>query len=143
MAEAWTEGFWTYRSYYNDKPETTNDVLLARAELVFEPAGSGQARGQLAWRSDPPTSCDPRMVLTGSHEVGTPSTIRFRGVGLEETGAKGWVYDYVGYLVPSWVNGQAQTDAIIGSVIRVADHPGDDGIIHEAGEVFSFIARIP
>jgi hypothetical protein len=138
----WNYGAWTYRSFFNRPAavSTIDDLLLAEGEMVLETASPGETRGQLAFRSDKPDQRDPRLTLVGSVESGTPATARFRGVGVPGTSAEGWVYDYVGYLVPEWPSGKGQRTAMVGSVTRAVDHPGSGGTIRRAGEVFSFVA---
>ncbi|WP_434750734.1 hypothetical protein [Paenibacillus amylolyticus] len=131
-------GVWTYRSFFNitEHVEDFNELRFGQGELVFEIANEqGDLRGQLAFRSAPPRQDDARLSLFGSMENGTPVRIRFQGEGIEETAASGWVYDYVGYLVPNWLDGVNQRKAIVGSVIRTVPH-GD----RPAGVVGSFIA---
>lgn len=142
MTVPWNYGVWTYRSFYNKPQPATalDDILLAEGEMTFEADAPDALKGQLAFRSDTPDKSDPRLALVGSMESGSPGTIRFRGVGDPQTAAKGWVYDYVGYLVPIWPSGVHQQPAIVGSVTRALDHPGSGGTIHHAGEVFSFVA---
>jgi hypothetical protein len=60
--------------------------------------------------------------------------VRFQGIG-EGAGAEGWVYDYVGYLVPAWPNGVDQRLALVGSVVRTVAHGANP-----AGMVASWIA---
>jgi hypothetical protein len=75
-----------------------------------------------------------RLEMTGTVGDGTHSSVRMTGVGKSDP-ASGWIYDYIGYLVPTWPNGVDQVPAIIGSVIRTMPHgPG------AAGVVASFIA---
>jgi hypothetical protein len=142
VPQQWDCGAWTYRSYFNrpDPVEKVDDILLAEAEMVFETAPAGEIRGQLAFRSDRPNESDPRLAFSGSVASGSPGTARFRGTGVPGTKAEGWVYDYVGFLVPNWPSEHGQRTAVVGSVIRVLDHAGSDGSVHRAGEVFSFIA---
>jgi hypothetical protein len=142
MAQPWTYGVWTYRSFYNraDPVAGIDDLLLAEGEMVFDDALPDQVAGQLAFRSDKPDPSDARLALAGSLEGGSPGVVRFRGVGNPSTAAKGWIYDYVGYLVPSWPSGVGQRRAIVGSVTRAVDHPGSGGTVRPAGQVFSFVA---
>jgi hypothetical protein len=142
MEQSWLYGAWTYRSFFNivQPAEKLDDLVLAECEMTFDAAPSGEVRGQLAFRSDPPTPGDPRLTLSGRLEAGSPAAARFRGIGVPGTAAATWVYDYVGYLVPNWIGGKAQRTAMVGSVMRVVDHPGGDGSIHRAGETFSFVA---
>jgi hypothetical protein len=135
-------GVWTYRSFYNrpDQAAKLGELLLAEGEMVFEAGDASSARGQLAFRSKVPKRTDARLELRGSVEAGAPAVVRFRGIGDFATSAKGWVYDYVGYLVPEWPGGIGQQAAIVGSVTRAKAHPGVGGKTEPAGQVFSFIA---
>jgi hypothetical protein len=74
------------------------------------------------------------LRLTGTSSVGTPFAVRFQGIG-EGSDAEGWVYDYVGYLVPAWPNGVDQRPALVGSVVRTVAHGANP-----AGMVASWIA---
>jgi hypothetical protein len=138
----WIYGAWTYRSFYNreEPAETITDIVLAEGEMVFETALPGEIAGQLAFRSPKPDRTDPILTFAGSLEEGSPATARFRGTGLAGTGAEGWVYDYVGYLVPHWPGGKGQKTAMVGSVTRLVDHPGSGGTVRHAGDVYSFVA---
>jgi len=130
-------GVWTYRSFYNktDSVKTLNDLLLAEGQIVFETAADGAIRGELTFPGS-----DARLTLVGSLQTGVPTTARFQGVGDDSTSAKGWIYDYLCYLVPSWPNGQGQVAALVGSVIRTVPHAGSGGTIRPAGAVYSFVA---
>jgi hypothetical protein len=138
----WTYGAWTYRSFYNREKaaEKIDDILLAEGEMIFETAAPGEIRGQLAFRSEKPNPNDPILTFAGSSEPGSPPTARFRGTGVPGTGADGWVYDYVGYLIPYWPGGKRQTTAMVGTVTRLVDHAGSGGGVRPAGDVYSFIA---
>jgi hypothetical protein len=142
MADNFLEGIWTYRSYLNYSTPVDNfdSLRFGQGEMVFETASEGILSGQLAFRSNPLKLKDSRLKLTGSVEIGSPVTIRFQGVGVEGTDAQGWIYDYIGYLVPNWPNGKKQQTAIVGSVIRTAPHSNGQGGISQAGLVASFIA---
>lgn len=138
----WIYGAWTYRSFYNRETpvDKIEDILLAEGEMLFESAAPGEIRGQLAFRSDKPDPADPILTFAGSSEPGSPPTASFRGLGLPGTGAEGWVYDYVGYLVPHWPGGKGQKAALVGTVTRLVDHPGSGGTVRHAGDVYSFVA---
>jgi hypothetical protein len=137
----WIYGAWTYRSFFNREAAIgrLEDILLAEGEMIFESAVLGEIRGQLAFRSDKPDPSDPILTFAGSSELGAPLTVKFRGTGRPDTSARGWIYDYVGYLVPHWPGGIGQKTAIVGTVTRLVDHPGGGGTRH-AGDVFSFVA---
>ncbi len=131
-------GVWTYRSFLNnpDPVDDFNKLRFGQGELFFEPSlTEGSISGQLAFRSDPPTKADARLKLAGAVQTGNPFSVRFQGTGVEDTDAKGWVYDYTGYFVPEWPAGQGQKPALVGSVIRTVPHDG-----RPAGVVGSFIA---
>ena len=79
------------------------------------------------------------LALKGARHYGNPMHARFQGTGV--VGGEQWVYDYDGYLVPSWPNGVDQRPAIVGSVIRTIPHSGGSaGSVSPAGVVASFYA---
>jgi hypothetical protein len=124
-------GKWTYRSFLNDPDinKPFNDLRFAAAVLEFEPADFGTVRGRLWFDED-------YLALKGTVTYGHPFALRFQGVGgTKET--DGWVYDYQGFLVPTWPNGIDQRTAVVGSVIRTVPHSGGKA---KAGFVASFIA---
>lgn len=123
-------GSWSYRSFQNNAdlsvPFETLRFGAGTLELT-EPA-FGQVSGSLGgpgWR----------LTLAGQYTYGNPYQARFQGSG--DIGGERWVYDYVGYLVPTWPNGVAQTAAMVGSVIRTVPHSQGQA---PAGYVASFIA---
>jgi hypothetical protein len=136
-------GKWTYRSWINDPepvdvtpPEKKADrmakLLFAEAEFVLESAPVGQIKGKLDMGSY------GTLSILGSVGYGTPFSIRMQGVGKDKgSPSEGWVYDYIGWLVPSWPNGVDQRPAIVGSVIRTVPHSNGQA---KAGVVASFIA---
>lgn len=136
-------GAWIYRSFRNveklispDEP-LGKELLFGQGELVFDPVvGHDDVKGQIAFRSDPPKQDDPRLELEGRIEHGSPHQFTMRASGLSGTTADGWVYDYIGFLVPDWPNGVGQTKAMVGSVIRSVEH----GQNSPAGVVASFVA---
>jgi hypothetical protein len=128
-------GTWTYRSLLNDPDinKPFNDLKFAAADLIFEKSAFGKLSGKLSFGTD-------YLKLTGAASYGNPFALRFEGVGATSgtiENGKPWIYDYQGYLVPSWPNGVDQRPAIVGSVIRMVTH--SDGQA-KAGFVASFIA---
>ena len=115
--------------------QNLDDLLLAEGLLVFETAEEGAIRGELSF---PPG--DARLTLKGSLQTGVPTTAKFQRRRDDATSAKGWVYDYIGYLVPNWPDGRGQVMALVGSVVRTVPHAGGQGSMRPAGIVYSFVA---
>jgi hypothetical protein len=136
-------GKWTYRSWLNDpnpavvqpaskQCERLNAILFAEATLIIQDAVGGQLTGKLDMGST------GNLTLFGSVEYGNPFSVRFQGVGKDtKSPSAGWVYDYIGWLVPSWPNGVDQRPAIVGSVVRTVPHSNGKA---KAGVVASFVA---
>lgn len=124
------EGNWTYRSFVNNADQNVepNQLLFGMGTLMLKNAGSGKLAGTLGgtgWSLD----------LAGAVTEGDPVKLRWQGQGL--IGGENWVYDYLGYVVPSWPNGIDQKDAIVGSIIRTVPHSGGTA---KAGLVASWYA---
>jgi hypothetical protein len=136
-------GNWTYRSWLNDPNpvdvtppakmcERLTSILFAEAKLVIKDAFGGQLKGKLDMGSS------GSLTLFGSVGYGNPFSVRFQGVGKDKNSpSAGWVYDYIGWLVPAWPNGVDQRSAIVGSVIRTVPHSNGKA---KAGLVASFVA---
>jgi hypothetical protein len=138
MTKDFFDGVWTYRSFHKQTTpvDDFNQLRFGQGEMFFKPGlAEGVLSGQLAFRSSPPKKDDARLRLEGSVQTGNPFSVRFRGTGVEGTAAQGWIYDYVGYLVPNWPAGEDQKPALVGSVIRTAPHGNSP-----AGDVASFVA---
>jgi hypothetical protein len=108
-------GTWTYRSFVSnpDLGASFDSLEFGRANLVItEPAAGtvGGSIGGTGWS----------LNLNGTTSAGSPETIRFTGSG--PIGGENWVYDYLGYLVPSWPSGVDQRPAIVGTIIRTVPH---------------------
>ena len=126
-------GVWTYRSFINDPVHQAdvNGLLFGEGDLTVAEASLGVFAGRLNFGED------YQLNLRGASSYGSPFTIRFQGVGTDGSKAEGWVYDYLGHLVPNWPNGVDQRAAIVGSVIRTVPHSEGKA---KAGYVASFIA---
>lgn len=148
-------GDWIYRSFSNN-PELdapADEVLFSVIELKLEVAGAGGlstglelggisggldiggsgVSGRLSFDQE-------YLTVSGKAKSGDPPTIRFRATGVDGTFTAGWIYDYIGYLAPSWPNGVEQRPAILGTVIRTVPHAGGGGEVRPAGFTLSFIA---
>jgi hypothetical protein len=125
-------GTWTYRSFRNvaEHVEPLDRLLFAEATLRIDEAPFGTFAGSLDMGEA------GTLTMKGSAGYGTPFAVRFQGVGHAGV-SDGWVYDYIGYLVPAWPNGVNQVPAIVGSVIRTVDHSNGQA---KAGVVASFVA---
>lgn len=129
-------GKWTYRSFINDPAEVGNDaqkalaLIFGEGQMTIAASDFGTFQGELSF--------GPQAILDmkGWVAYGAPFTARFEGVGRKGSQAEGWIYDYVGYLIPNWPNGVDQTAAIVGSVIRTVPHSNGAA---KAGYVASFI----
>ncbi|HEX8261795.1 MAG TPA: hypothetical protein VF547_02860 [Allosphingosinicella sp.] len=67
------------------------------------------------------------MDLIGSFRpagAGAPAVIAARGTGRKGSGIEDFVYDYIFYPAPAWPAGIGQRQALVGTVLRAADHGG-------------------
>jgi hypothetical protein len=124
-------GTWTYRSFLNnpDHEDDINQLLFGEGDLIVEQAPMGAFAGRLELGSD------YQLDLRGFSSYGLPFIVRFQGIGRAGSGAEGWIYDYMGFVVPEWPNGVDQRPAMVGSTVRTVPHDGAP-----AGSVASWIA---
>lgn len=138
-------GNWTYRSFENN-PEidaAADNVLLATADLTLETESVGglSAGLEIGGRISGILSFgEAYLTVSGTTKSGNRPTIRFRATGVEGTSTAGWIYDYFGWLTPSWPKGVEQRSAIVGTVIRTVSHLGAGGLVRPAGATLSFVA---
>lgn len=133
-------GRWSYRSFANDpdfhvRKDGSADfdaVEFGFGTLVIRESGPEVLGGKIGgdgWS----------LSLQGSMSPGNPGQVRFQGRGV--VGGSEWVYDYIGWLVPTWPNGVQQRRALVGSVVRTVPHPGSGkGVVSPAGVVASWYA---
>ena len=129
MKSAFT-GIWSYRSLLNNPDLTVefSDLRFGLADLVLKEPAPGTVTGTIGgdgWS----------LVLNGWQANGSPNTVRFQGVG--DIGGEKWIYDYLGYLSPHWLNGVDQVPAIVGTIVRSAPHSAGEA---RAGLVASWYA---
>jgi hypothetical protein len=118
-------GTWTYRSFINN-PAAVNGTPQAAA-LIF---GEGQldierASAADGFRATLSFGPDAIMDLSGSvaDAAGSaPLVIAAKGRGRPGGPIADFAYDYLFYAVPDWPEGVDQRPALVGSVIRAADH---------------------
>ena len=135
MAENPFVGSWTYRSLLNEPDGSVpfDKLEFGEGTIVIDDAPSMLLTGTIG---GPGWS----LVLRGSRGYGSPAQVRFQGKGL--VSGEGWIYDYIGWLVPVWPNSTDLLDwpAIVGSVIRTMPHSSSGGGTAPAGVVASFYA---
>jgi len=141
-------GSWSYRSFLNDpdlsKDSNVTQLLFGDGTLEITAPASEKLGGTIGGSLSPTGNW--LLNLRGSIGYGSPSQVRFQGVGV--VNGEEWIYDYIGWLVPVWPNSTdlLERAAIVGSVVRTVPHHGtnDDGTmnstIHPAGVVASFYA---
>jgi hypothetical protein len=127
-------GVWTYRSFHNDPNLTTpyDQYLFGSGYITIDDAPAGVFRGKIGdtgWG----------LACSGSINYGYPNVVRFQGKGI--VGGEEWIYDYLGFVVPAWPNGQDQVPAIVGTIVRTIPHSGSaPGTVSPAGVTASWIA---
>src|SRR5262249_45325932 len=110
-------GKWTYRSFRSD-PNLAADptsLLFGKGTLALDIGADNQLRGTLGgdgWQ----------LQLTGTYKAADPAVICFQGKG--KIDGEDWVYDYLGYVVPTWPHGADQRPAVVGSIVRTVPHSG-------------------
>ena len=130
-------GNWTYRSFINDPDEVGDDgqkalaLIFGEGLMTIEDAEFGDFKGVVSFGDQ------YILDLIGWIGYGAPFITRFQGVGRQGSQAAGWVYDYIGYLVPNWPNGVDQRTAFVGSVVRTVPHSNGTA---KAGYVASVVA---
>jgi len=121
------EGVWTYRSF-NDNPQPVAGDPQAALKLIF---GEGEltiaaaAEGARGFRAALSFGGAAVMDLVGSFKAagsGSPAVIRARGTGRPGSPAADFVYDYIFYPIAPWPGGVGQRQALVGTVMRAADH---------------------
>ncbi|RED97887.1 hypothetical protein [Marinoscillum furvescens] len=127
-------GNWSYRSLLNnpDLSVAFNDLQFGKGTIRIDESPVNEFKGLIygpGWSLD----------LKGSVNYGSPFELRFQGKGV--VGGEEWIYNYVGYMVQPWVDGNNQPPTIVGSIVRVIPHSGGSGqTIHPAGVVASWYA---
>lgn len=121
------EGVWTYRSFI-DNPAPVGDDADAALDLIF---GEGEltihaaAEGADGFAASLSFGGDAVMDLAGSHAAGSGGgapVIRARGTGRTGSPVADFVYDYIFFPVAAWPGGVGQRQALVGTVMRAADH---------------------
>ena len=110
-------GKWTYRSFESNPAHVQdfNQLKYGEGNLTIHKTPFGEFIGELDLQTG------ARLTLKGTVSYGYPFIVHFRGTGTG-TVAAGWIYDYVGFPVPMWLNEVEQRPAIIGTNIRTVPH---------------------
>lgn len=118
-------GKWTYRSFLNNhEPVETPDQAIA---LIF---GEGeldvvQASPADGFRAILSFGGNAIMDLAGNVTAAAepvPLVIQAEGRGRPGGPISDFAYDYIFYEVPDWPEGLDQRQALVGTVVRAADH---------------------
>ena len=118
-------GIWTYRSFINDpaavaSPDQAMSLIFGEGELRISQASAAEGfRATLSFGGD------AVMDLVGNvaeAQGGRPLTASANGRGRTGGPIADFAYDYIFYAVPDWPDGVDQRPALVGSVVRVADH---------------------
>lgn len=147
-------GTWVYRSFVNlpqvlprINPNGTSKedldqwsrYLFGQGEMELHPGYSDSLSGTFVMRPE------LEMDLSGHVTRENGRVMLFwNAIGRKGRESDGWMYEYRGELVPNWINGRRQIDAIVGSVMRTATHDDLDPLartdrIAPAGTVVSFV----
>ncbi|MDI3284792.1 hypothetical protein [Polyangium sp. 15x6] len=130
-------GKWTYRSFKNDPSPVGDDgqkalaLFFAEGTITIERVDHEVVKATLSWGGQ------VQMYLSGRLYAGqglAPTTLVMTGIGIDNSPTQGWVYQYHGYVVPSWPGGVDQVPALVGSVTRTVRHGSG-----QAGYVASFL----
>ena len=121
------KGDWTYRSFVNEpkpvgnEPQAALGLIFGEGALTISQADTKGFKAALSFGGK------AVMDLVGSFKPGAgggPAVIAARGTGRKGSGIEDFVYDYIFYSVLPWPGGVGQRDALVGTVMRAADHGG-------------------
>lgn len=124
-------GSWTYRSLLNNPDDTIqfNNLEFAVAIMKLRRMKNDSITGELDMGEA------GMLKMSGFLQYCANGTGQFelQGTGIPGTNTQGWIYDYRGFIVPKWQQGINQEDALVGSLVRAANHGNS-----KAGVVASF-----
>lgn len=130
-------GIWVYRSFLNSAEMVGdfNKLAVWEAELSLGLTDDGRVYGFLGERPQEAKADEPYLTIEGHLQEGVPSRVSWRALGRSASAYDGWIYDYIGYISPEWVNASRPRAVITGTVTRTVAHGNSP-----AGSVFSFYA---
>jgi hypothetical protein len=119
------KGSWTYRSFVNNPQPVAGDAQAA-LDLIFGEGNLTIAQADAhGFKAALSFGGKAVMDLAGSFRPGAqgaPAVIAARGTGRKGSGIEDFVYDYLFYPVAPWPGGIGQRQAMVGTVMRAADH---------------------
>jgi len=128
-------GDWVYRSTLNvpdeNVPFCISDSTGCNSPIEFATAVMKLTSADKQISGELDMGQYGKLNLKG--EFLNENSFRITGTGIQNTSTQGWVYDYFGYTIPKWEFGIDQKEALVGSVIRSADHGNS-----KKGKVASF-----
>jgi hypothetical protein len=119
------KGEWTYRSFFNEPKPVNGDAEAAVALIFGEGALTVTQADPSGFKGALSFGGKAVMDLVGSFKpgaAGSPAVIAARGTGRKGSGIENFVYDYIFYPVAPWPGGVDQRQAMVGTVMRAADH---------------------
>lgn len=119
------KGEWTYRSFVNEPKPVGNDAQAALGLIFGEGALTVTQADTSGFRAALSFGGKAVMDLVGSFRPaagGAPAVIAARGTGRKGSGIENFVYDYIFYTIAPWPGGIGQRQAMVGTVMRAADH---------------------
>lgn len=132
-------GDWIYRSFINttQPAQELSDILFGEGDLTLSVGADGIFQpSTLSFGTDYGMNVFGQAVAQNDDTFSQPRiAIEMKAFGIEGQKTAGWLYEYRGYLVPTWYNGVDQATALVGTVIRVVPHGTGT-----AGVVASFVA---
>lgn len=119
------KGEWTYRSFVNEPKPVGRDAQAALGLIFGEGALTVSQADSSGFKAALSFGGKAVMDLVGSFKPaadGRPAAIAARGTGRKGSGIEDFVYDYIFFPVASWPGGIGQRQAMVGTVMRAADH---------------------
>lgn len=118
-------GVWTYRSFVNNPsaintPDDALKLIFGEGELTIE-----NANADAGFRAALSFGGDAVMDLAGEIIEGDyvhPLVVTAKGRGRPNSSIADFAYDYIFYAVPAWPEAVDQRPALVGTVMRAADH---------------------
>ena len=130
-------GRWIYRSFINsaDAAEDFGKLRLAVGVVEIAPFSGNEFKGSLTTE---------RWQLTLAGRLRSDGHVDMRA-SRGSSNTEGWIYDYVGWVVPQWNpaseqrNPVVQVATMVGTMLRVVDHDNLRGGTSKGGQTYSFV----